>query len=204
VRLAEHVSRPIDLELAIDGWIPQHVGLGTKTALLLAMLDAANRALGLALSAPELRALSGRGGTSGVGIHTYFRGGFVLDAGHPQASVSTLAPSSSRVSPSVPLMLTWAPFPERWQVTLMTAAGPRIQGEDELAFFAAATPVSAEQVLRTYALAHHGVAPAFLDEDLECLGSSLRELHQIGFKAHELAHQHASVQAALRNCWEAA
>ena len=156
VRLAEHVARPIDLEFAIDGWIPQHVGLGTKTALLLALLDAANRALGLSLSEHELQALSGRGGTSGVGIHTYFRGGFVLDGGHPQAAVPIFGPSSRRVPLTIPPALAWAPFPERWQVTLLTAAGPRIQGEDEIAFFAAATPVPAEEVLRALALVHHG------------------------------------------------
>lgn len=201
-RLAKHVGHPIDAELAIDGWIPQHVGLGTKTALLLALLDATNRALELSLSDSELQSLSGRGGTSGVGIRTYFRGGFVLDAGHAQRLVPTLAPSSSRLAPCHPPMLTWAPFPRHWRVTLLTAPGPRIHGEDELAFFAAATPLPVEEVLRVLALVHHGVAPAFLEQDFERLRSALLELHQVGFKAHELAHQSGSVKAALRDCWD--
>jgi beta-ribofuranosylaminobenzene 5'-phosphate synthase len=201
-RLAEHVGHPIDAELAIDGWIPQHVGLGTKTALLLALLDATNRALELSLSEGELQSLSGRGGTSGVGIRTYFQGGFVLDAGHAQELVPKLAPSSSRLAPGHPPILTWTPFPQHWRVTLLAAQGPRIQGEDELAFFAATTPVPAQDVLRVLALVHHGVAPAFLEHDVERLKSSLLELHQVGFKAHELDHQSASVKAALRDCWD--
>jgi beta-ribofuranosylaminobenzene 5'-phosphate synthase len=201
-RLGEHVGHPIDAEITIDGWMPQHVGLGTKTALLLALLDATGRALKLSLSNAELQSLSGRGGTSGVGLHTYFHGGFVLDAGHLQSSVPTLAPSSSRIAPGIPPMLTQAPFPERWRVTLLTVPGPRIHGENELAFFAAVTPVPADEVLRALALVHHGMTPAFLDEDLELLGSSLLELHQVGFKARELTHQSASVKAVLRDCWD--
>jgi beta-ribofuranosylaminobenzene 5'-phosphate synthase len=201
-RLGEHVGHPIDAELTIDGWIPQHVGLGTKTALVLALLDATSRALDLSLSNAELQSISGRGGTSGVGIHTYFCGGFALDAGHVQSRVPTLAPSSSRLAPSIPPMLTWAPFPDGWHVTLLAVPGPRIHGENELAFFAAATPVPADEVLRALALVHHGMTPAFLEEDLERLGSSLLELHQVGFKARELTHQSASVKAALRDCWD--
>jgi beta-ribofuranosylaminobenzene 5'-phosphate synthase len=201
-RLARHVGHPIDAEFAIDGWIPQHVGLGTKTALLLALLDGANRALDLSLSKGELQSLSGRGGTSGVGVQTYFHGGFVLDAGHQQTLVPTLAPSSSRHPRNVPPLLTWAPFPERWVMTLLIPPGPRIHGESEYAFFQAATPVPAEHVLRTLTLVHHGVTPAVLEEDLERLGASLLELHRVGFKAHELAHQSLVVKAVLKDCWD--
>lgn len=200
-RLARHVGETIDAEFRIDGWLPQHVGLGTKTALLLALLDSANRALELSLSPSELQSVSGRGGTSGIGIHTYFRGGVAVDAGHPQERVPQLRPSGERLAPAVPPLITWIPFPDGWRVTLVLAPGPRIAGEDEVAFFRGAAPIPPEEALRTLALVHHGVTPAVIGEDLEHLASALMNLHRVGFKARELAHQSRTVVQTLAACW---
>jgi beta-ribofuranosylaminobenzene 5'-phosphate synthase len=201
VRLGRHVGAAIDAQFTIDGWLPQHVGLGTKTALLLALLDSANRALELSLSPADLQSVSGRGGTSGVGIHTYFRGGVAVDAGHPQESVPRLRPSGDRLAPAVPPLISWVRFPDRWRVTLILAPGPRIAGDDEIAFFQHETPTPPEDALRTLALVHHGVTPAMIDGDLERLASALVDLHRVGFKARELSHQSAPVVRALMACW---
>src|SRR6187397_3143910 len=65
--------------------IYEHVGLGTKTAVILGALQAAAIASGYKVSRAELQLLSGRGGASGVGIHAFFIGGLVIDAGHWQS-----------------------------------------------------------------------------------------------------------------------
>ena len=48
---------------------------------MLAVLASIDAALDLRLAREELQLLSSRGGTSGIGIHTYFVGGFLIDAG---------------------------------------------------------------------------------------------------------------------------
>lgn len=61
--------------------VASHIGLGTGTALRLAILDLLNYEHSLGLTEERMGHLSARGGVSGIGLNTYFRGGFVLDLG---------------------------------------------------------------------------------------------------------------------------
>jgi beta-ribofuranosylaminobenzene 5'-phosphate synthase len=79
---------------------PTHVGLGSKTSVSLACIEAACLTLGRQPTPIELISMTGRGGTSGIGINTYFSGGVIADDGHRMETGAKFYPSSMRASTS--------------------------------------------------------------------------------------------------------
>ena len=180
--------------VSVESMPPQHVGLGTKTALILGALLAAHVELNLKFEIATLQSLSGRGGTSGIGIHGFFYGGFVVDAGHPQTEVTSFLPSSSR-RPSYPPMLNLIlPIPPNWRFHLVLPTGIVREGSAEADFFAHNTPISRAHVFKAISLTYHGLVPAVRDANLGRLRTALGKLHRIGFKQRELATQSSNVK----------
>ena len=68
----------------VEAMMPQHVGLGSKTASMLGMALACNAVADGHFRPAALARMSGRGGTSGVGVNATFTGGFVVDGGHKE------------------------------------------------------------------------------------------------------------------------
>ncbi|MEW8460390.1 MAG: hypothetical protein AB2653_08815, partial [Candidatus Thiodiazotropha endolucinida] len=69
------------LTIEFSGGMQTHVGMGSGTALRLACLEALFFINGKSIQRENLISLSQRGGTSGVGMQTYFSGQFVFDLG---------------------------------------------------------------------------------------------------------------------------
>lgn len=127
----ERMSKRYQLKggtLEVRSLPPQHIGLGTKTSLVLAVLKAWQLHSKLKISVQELQRLSGRGGASGIGIHGFFRGGFLVDVGHDARLKNTLAPSGSQSPLEVPLLAARSRISSRWQICLLLADGPRYSG----------------------------------------------------------------------------
>src|SRR5206468_1073340 len=105
-----------------------------KTSLILSVLTGLNALMRLGLSQKRLQTLSGRGGASGVGVHAFFEGGIIWDAGHPAEPRSKYVPSSVPGTRAIPPLLARLRFPERWRVALMLPAGSGVAGKEERAF----------------------------------------------------------------------
>lgn len=176
----------------------QHVGLGNKTALLLGALKAIDLACDLRLTEHELQVLSGRGGTSGIGINAFFCGGFVIDGGHSRHGHSGFLPSRFRRRFDIPPVLHSGSIPDNWRFHLLLPSGKYMHGAQEYDFFKKNTPIPALEIFRTIALAYHGLAPAVATNDLHLLRDTLISLHRIGFKRRELKGQSASVNTVVR------
>jgi beta-ribofuranosylaminobenzene 5'-phosphate synthase len=176
----------------------QHAGFGTKTALLLAILSAANLETAAGLTQVELQRLSGRGGTSGVGINLFFEGGFVCDLGHPNRQDMSFQPSSYSYATEIPPIACRWNFPEIWRVLLVLPPGKRLAGASEGNFFRASTPLPSNQVLEALAAMYHGVLPAVITSHHELLSFALGKLHKTGFKRLELEAQSEEVKRAYR------
>ena len=184
-------------EVVLRRILPQHVGLGSKTALTLAVLKAASLVSGLKLSRSALQRLSGRGGTSGIGINTFFSGGFVVDGGHQGGESEGFLPSSASKAREIPPVIVRSRIPSEWRFHLILPRGRRYAGHSEVSFFSETTPIPKSEVLRSIALVYHGVAVALILKDLALLRRSLRSLHRVGFKRRELENQTIAVQALL-------
>lgn len=175
----------------------QHVGLGTKSSLLLGALTATSLVARRVVSRQLLQKISGRGGASGVGVNAFFQGGFIADAGHDPKDCPILGPSSRRIPTNIPPVVCRANIPKRWVFYLLLPPGKRFSGKTEHEFFERNTPVPRSEVLDTIALLYHGVVPAVLGDDLVVLKASIAGLHRVGFKRRELKAQSESAKRMI-------
>jgi beta-ribofuranosylaminobenzene 5'-phosphate synthase len=204
-KLLDNFSRSLDMngiEIVVEAAPPEHVGLGSKTALNLAILTAAARVFNADLSRRELQAFSGRGGASGIGVNGFFSGGLIADAGH--RGRKSLLPSSRHRPLTPPTAITCVPPPSRWVVTLFLPPGRRWSGEDEADFFRMVTPLPRAEVIEQIAIVYHGLVPAFIEDDLETFGSLLSRFSTVGMKAREIEHQSSGVRECLATLQNAA
>jgi beta-ribofuranosylaminobenzene 5'-phosphate synthase len=150
--------------IVIESAPPEHAGLGSGTQLGLAVA----RALSAAWHLPGVRAVElgkrvGRGLRSGIGVHGFEQGGFLIDAGKGERD--TVAP-----------LLVRRDFPEAWRVLLVTPpSSPGMHGGRERQCFRELSPGAAE-LCRTDALCRLtllGLLPALDAGDLDGFGEAL-------------------------------
>ncbi|MGM1060694.1 beta-ribofuranosylaminobenzene 5'-phosphate synthase family protein [Saccharothrix sp. Mg75] len=205
MRRAEQRGLDVRAAVTLSDPLPAHTGYGAGTAMVLSVLTAVARLREWPIGDAELIHLSGRGRTSGVGCSTFFRGGFVVDAGqavHPADGV--YRPSSDpRGRPPSTVIGSW-PLPETWRITMLIPVHDRPQqigSEDD--FFRDSTPVASHDVLTQLAHLYHGMLPAVIDADLEAFATSLREFQRRGFKAAEIGARPPAVRHLLDAAWDA-
>ena len=101
---------------------PKHIGLGSGTQLSLCFIHAINILLNLNLSKDECIRLSSRGKRSGIGIGTFYSGGFIVDGC-----------KKDRLYPKTLFNLK---FPKQWHVILINDTSRRGSfGRKESEFF---------------------------------------------------------------------
>lgn len=207
-RLADRLQidlSTVELELAES--LPEHVGLGSHTALALALGTAMARA---ALAEPpppeEVARAAGRGGTSGIGVHAFARGGLVVEGGHsfgPGREKEACGPSSASRAPGAPLLARFE-LPEPVRFALVTPrTGCGANGAREVSLFAEAFPLPAAETGEVCRRVLLGLMPAAARSDVAGLGAALRALQDVGFKRREVALLPAAVRELLDVALEA-
>lgn len=164
--------------------IPCHAGLGSKTALVLTIASAVCSCLGKQTSPFELASLLRRGGTSGVGIAGFWKGGFVYDAGHMFPDTKRhFGPSSlSLAEPARPVFVTSLDW---LKVVHFRYATMGLSGRDEARAFINHCPLSTSQTLATMHYTFGYVIPAVWRHDNDMLQDGIRGLQKVGFKQIE-------------------
>jgi beta-ribofuranosylaminobenzene 5'-phosphate synthase len=144
---------------------PEHVGLGVGTQLSLAVATAVMKLAGNPdPSVEELALLTGRGHRSGIGLHGFRHGGFLVDGGRKEEG-------------SVPPLLTRLAFPEDWSVVVVQPPGRHgLHGRDELRAFAELPPIAESLTDRLCRLVMLGILPAIVERDLAAFGAAIEEL----------------------------
>jgi len=177
---------------------PAHIGLGTKTAVSLSVIKLLDRAFKFDLTRAEMQQLSGRGGTSGVGINTFFHGGFIVDAGHSVLAKCSIVPSRLRRQFEVPMIMFHKPLPANWRIALILPCGKRLSGKEELEFFRNNAPVPVRDVHRTLAAVYHGLVPGIATADFYAFRKAIIQIQETGFKRREINNQCISVLDCLQ------
>lgn len=163
-----------------------HVGLGAGTQIALAVATSINQLYGLNLKLSELARLTGRGGTSGIGVAAYESGGFIVDGGHKNKG-AFLPSSASRAYGLAPVLARYE-FPE-WDIVL---AVPHLQGasdEPEIDIFQQQCPIPLNEVQALCHVVLMEMLPAVVEKDMERFGRSISHVQTLGFKRRELALQ---------------
>ncbi len=166
-------------DVVVHETLPSHVGLGSGTQLALTVLAAVaqayDRKRNVRTNAPELD----RGGRSGVGVSTFERGGFVVDAGHPTERFTTDRPT--RGNWSVPPVVARHTVPEEWRfVVVLPEAEPGRSGDDEDASMRTvvenADPAISDEIS---AVLLRRVLPAIAGDDPEQFGDAVAEIGRL-------------------------
>ena len=100
LKMVEHLKINEGFTFTVDKTYPSHSGLGSGTQLSLAAGKLISKMNDLDLTASEIASIVGRGGTSGIGVAAFDKGGFIVDGGHNKAEKPGFLPSSaSHASP---------------------------------------------------------------------------------------------------------
>lgn len=182
--------------LEIRRFTQQHIGLGSKTTMLLAAISAVAGAHNLRISPKAARDISGRGGVSGIGLHGFYSGGLLVDAGHSQ-DMEPHRPSGESRPPQTPLLMLRARIPPVWLFFLILPKGRTYAGGSESDLFSRYQPSEPDEALEALALLYHGIIPGFLTSDVLLLRRSLLAFQRTGFKSYELKNQHPEVPQTL-------
>ncbi|MBT3268529.1 hypothetical protein HN371_15335 [Candidatus Poribacteria bacterium] len=177
--------------------IPLHSGLGAGTQLILAVMHSLGRLYGITLAQDDVMRLSGRGGASGIGLHAFLEGGFIVDGGHgfPGRKQSYL-PSAASTDAGVGPLLLRQEFPN-WDILLMIPAGRHISGEEEVRLFQGLCPMPPEAAMHICHALVMGMLPALAERDLPTFGRSLEQSQSVGWKQVEIDAQGEVVHRTL-------
>lgn len=203
-RRSNRFASGISLSISGDMWA--HFGYGSGTAITLAALESLHRINGSSPLPAGLISASGRGGTSGIGIRTYFSGGCIFDLGRPVDGRS-FAPSHKVEGGSAPLVLDHLDMP-MWDVGICVpfTIASKTHAEEE-AFFARACPVPANEVYKTLYHVLFGLYASIRESDWTTFCSALRMVHEGYWKKTEQAEygkQLSDIEQSLYYCGAAA
>ena len=124
--VAPYVERAVEVlgvggaDVRVPERFGRHVGFGSGTQLALACLRAVAAAQDRGVDVRERAPALERGGRSGVGVATFERGGFVVDAGHPTERFTSEPPEPGAWR--VPEPIAARSLPQHFRFVLVTPA----------------------------------------------------------------------------------
>jgi beta-ribofuranosylaminobenzene 5'-phosphate synthase len=181
----------------IDGALATHVGMGSGSAIRLACIEALLAINRTERPREQIARLSGRGGTSGIGINTYFDGGLIFDLG-VRDDGDGYAPSASTHPKTLPLTLHPISLPE-WAVLLAVPRRiPAKSQQEELEFFRRTLPLTPEDSYRACYDALFGVFASLHEQDEGAFAIAIERMQETEWKRREW-REHGNAIIALRD-----
>lgn len=185
------------VRIDVTSRIPPHRGFGSKTATLLAVGRATATLYGKDISTSALAQLAKRARTSGVGVNTFDRGGFLIDGGHPaepevEDSGDRFVPTRYSSRTHIPRAIFSQNFP--WPILIILPRGVIVEGQVELERFRAICPFPRASVHEIAYITCFQMATAVVESDYTLFCSAVNDLQLAYLKAHELRFQSEQVR----------
>ncbi len=155
----------VRLKIEIVSAVPLHKGLGAGTQLSLAVTEGILKMLRLPGDRETVVKISGRGKRSGVGIASYFDGGFNLDSGR-------------KVGSSVlPLSIFHFNFPDNWKfLVVLPSLNLNIHGKVEDSKIGEVSDEGAEKVSLLVLM---NLLPSLIERDIAVFGESITSIQKM-------------------------
>jgi len=185
--------------IKVKNIIPLHSGLGSGTQMALSTGMLISKIYNRDLDVKTLASITGRGGTSGIGVYAFERGGFIVDGGHTFGKgkdKERFAPSSASKNVRVPPLIFRYDF--NWDVVLTIPKGENIHGEREINIFKRYCPVPLEETQKICHIILMKMLPAVVEGDIASFGESINKLQYLGFKRVEVELQRDTVRSLLK------
>ncbi len=172
-----------DFNFTILKKIPPHIGLGSNTQFCLAIGAILAKIHNIETSIVEIATAIKRGGTSGIGVAAFDKGGIILDGGHtfgPGKETESFKPSSISTATPPPVIFRFNP-PSNWYFVLLT---PNTEigafGKKEVDLFSEHCPIPRREVEKLSRLILVKILPAIVEKDIQTFGEGITEM-QIQF-----------------------
>jgi beta-ribofuranosylaminobenzene 5'-phosphate synthase len=183
-RLRDRIPLKGKYKVKVTTKMPQHVGLGSRTQLSLAIASGLATFQKKTFAVPKLAKHAGRGGTSGIGVAAFEHGGLILDGGHHYREKGGFMPSRySRAGP--PPVLAKYQVPTDWFFVVAIPKGKQYYGTDEAKAFKDHTPIPRKEVGAVARLVLLRLLPAVIENDIEAFGDAIKRIQTLGFKRIE-------------------
>lgn len=170
--MARHFGISERVAVTVSRAIPAHQGLGSGTALALAVGAAMARLAGLAVDPRTIARALGRGGRSGIGIAAFAEGGVLLDGGQAEGG-------QAGGGKGVPPILARFDFPAAWRVILVGDSGfDGKHGAEEVAAFRRLPPYPRERAAESCRRVLMQALPALAEGDVRGFGAAVTALQQ--------------------------
>lgn len=198
-KIKKHLNITNNYHFKVNEMYPLHQGLGLGSQLALSVSKLVSSLNNINLSSYELAEIIHRGGTSGIGVHSFDNGGLIIDGGHKKSIKQDYLPSSaSKVSP--PPLIARYDFPKDWDIILVT---PKISegasGKKEVDIFQSYTPINIDDVQKICHLTLMKLMPSIVEKDLDCFGDAVNKIQLLGFKKIERNLQDNKINELLVN-----
>ncbi len=193
-RLRNKLQLTQSYKIDLKSKLPIHVGLGSQTQLSLALAHGFSILENHKHTIYELASIVGRGGTSGIGVAAYERGGFILDGGHILSEKPEFLPSHySNAKPAV--LVNRIKVPKDWYfVVAIPDTGEGKSGSEEIKIFNKHCPIPSSEVEKLSRIILMQMLPAITEDDIEQFGAGISSIQKVGFKRIENELQHEFVK----------
>ncbi len=164
--------------------VSPHVGFGSNTMIYLSCIEALFILNGIEYTQEDVVTNSTRGGTSGVGIYTYFNGGFSVDLGIKNIE-EVLRPSSLGARNNYPLQLCGFQTPQ-WPIGIMIPMHISNKTEkQEIDFFKQNTPIPLNDIKSILYEIIFGIVGAIKERDFPAFCDAVNNLQRTKWKELE-------------------
>ncbi|MEI6747230.1 MAG: beta-ribofuranosylaminobenzene 5'-phosphate synthase family protein [Methylococcaceae bacterium] len=166
IAFCETFNVSTNVQIEVIEAIPEHVGLGSGTQMALAVGAGLNAFYDLGLSVRDIAATMDRGLRSGIGIGVFEQGGFVVDGGRGENTIT-------------PPMLAHFDIPETWRfILVLDQRGQGLHGQQETQAFKNLPPFPRCEAERLSYLLLMQALPAIAENNLGRFGEVITELQR--------------------------
>jgi len=172
------------IKIVIKGKLPTHSGFGSSTAIRLGCIEGLYLTNNYHYTQYDLIKASNRGGTSGIGINTYFEGGYVFDIGKKIDGIIH-TPSSVESVLEYPLKIIHDDMPN-WDIGICI---PNIiktkTEEEEKEFFKSICPIQKDEAYKMLYHTIYGVLASIKEENINIFSKAIRHIQNCSWKSSE-------------------
>lgn len=162
-----------------------HYGLGSNTAIYMSCIEGLLLLNGIDYTHKDIIRLSGRGGTSGIGINTYFKGGFVFDVGIKNNEEQLKPSSIAKRRGKLPLVISECKLPD-WEIGVCIPTFIKNKSEqEEIDFFEKFCPVDKAYIGNILYEAVYGITASIIESDYDVFCKSINAIQSTKWKSLE-------------------
>jgi beta-ribofuranosylaminobenzene 5'-phosphate synthase len=166
----------------IQGEILPHYGLGSTTSLYLACTEALYLMNNKSYNQGQLISLSKRGGTSGIGINTYFDGGFIFDVGIKNIDNKLMPSSSVQRMGKIPLIIHKTKLPD-WNIGVCIPKYIKNKSEqEEVDFFKKHCPINKSHIENILYESVYGITSSIIEGNYDTFCQSINVIQSTKWK----------------------